>query len=213
MNSNERTIEYEDTSLKKYPFNKYYDYKDLNQVSKRVFDDRLHSKTIDTHSLRQKSKHFKPKHQQKRPSKKSVNTTKTMSSSRLRFKPQRVNMSITLDNYKEFSKSEIAEELHQYTKLCLNLRRENYSLKQDLDENRRSNKESLVELQRKINKLNERTLEIKEKELLAEEGKLKSSTVLKKGKENAGKHKAREGEFKRFFLHFVDNFAKVDEKL
>lgn len=81
-----------------------------------------------------------------------------MSSSRLRFKQQKINMSITLDNYKEFSKSEIAEELHQYTKLCLNLRRENYSLKQDLDENRRSNKESLVELQRKINKLNERTL-------------------------------------------------------
>lgn len=195
MNSNERTIEYEDTSLKKYPFNKYYDYKDLNQVSKRVFDDKLHSKTIDTHSLRQKSKHFKPKHQhqQKQPSKKSVNTTKTMSSSRLRSKPQRINMSITLDNYKEFSKGEIAEELHQYTKLCLNLRRENYSLKQDLDENRRNNKESLVELQRKINKLNERTLEIKEKELLAEEGKLRSSAVLKKGKENGGKHKARDG--------------------
>lgn len=122
-------------------------------------------------------------------------------------------MSITLDNYRDFSKGEIAEELHQYTKLCLNLRRENYSLKQDLDENRRNNKESLVELQRKINKLNERTLEIKEKELLAEEGKLRSSAVLKRGKENGGKNKAREGEFKRFFLHFVDSFGKVDEKL
>jgi hypothetical protein len=105
MNSNERTIEYEDTSFKKYPFNKYYDYKELNHVSRRVFDEKLHSQTLDTHVLRKKSKRSKSKHQQSRPSRKSVNTAKTMSSSRLKCKPQRANLSITLDNCRDFSKN------------------------------------------------------------------------------------------------------------
>jgi nicotinic acid mononucleotide adenylyltransferase len=134
----------------------------LNHVSKRVFDDKIHSHTIDTQTLPPKNKLFKPKNQQKRPSKKSVNTTKTMSSSRLKYKAQqRINMSITLDNYKEFNKNEIAEELHHYAKLCLNLRKENCSLQQELHENKRSNKENLVELQRKINKINEKTLNMR----------------------------------------------------
>ena len=64
MNSNERTIEYEDTSFKKYPFNKYYDYKDLKHVSQRVFEDKRHSQTLDTHAMRKKSKRSKSKHQQ-----------------------------------------------------------------------------------------------------------------------------------------------------
>jgi len=97
--------------LKKYPFNKYYNFDELKDISKRVFDQKKHSQTIN-HSINHKenySKNKKSSHSQKL-RRKSINnyTTKTMSSSRLRHKVQTANTTITLDNYKDFNKNEIA---------------------------------------------------------------------------------------------------------
>ena len=87
-----------------------------------------------------------------------------------------------------------------------------------MDEKSRGYKDNLVNLQSKINRFNEKSLELKEKELKIERERIideKTKELNKKGK-GKGKmptsHRQLEGEFKRFFLHYMDSCGKIDEK-
>ena len=86
-----------DTSLKKYPFDKYYNNHELAQLSTNVF----RNKTIDYTAKSRPSKKTSSKHK-----KKSLMSTKTMTSSRARAssKNSHTLVSITPDNFKAFTK-------------------------------------------------------------------------------------------------------------
>jgi hypothetical protein len=56
-------------------------------------------------------------------------STKTMSSSRAKPTP---TISINQENYRAFTKEDIADELHHYQELCLKLRKDNHELKEKL---------------------------------------------------------------------------------
>ena len=56
MNSSGGRDYYEDTSLRKYPHNKYYDYQELNKIRRNVFG------TNTNHSLNRHSKTIDPSH-------------------------------------------------------------------------------------------------------------------------------------------------------
>jgi hypothetical protein len=73
-------------------------------------------------------------------------------------------VSVTQENYRGFTKEDIAGELQHYKELCLNLRKENYALKAKMDDKSKSYKESLAELQKKISRFNEKKLGAMEKE-------------------------------------------------
>ena len=74
------TIDYEDTSHKKYPFNKYYNCRELASLSKRVFDSKKYSHTIDV--LPKKSSSIAISNKRRKSNKKSIVTANTMNSSR-----------------------------------------------------------------------------------------------------------------------------------
>ena len=66
---------------------------------------------MDTICLKARSKNSKGKMQSKAQSKKSMNTSKTINSSRAKnkfSKSTKAHLSITIDNYKDYSKNEIA---------------------------------------------------------------------------------------------------------
>jgi len=106
MNSDAKSIDY-DTSFKKYPFSKYYNYQELNDISKKVFDDHSHATTtIDSRSVPMKHSQCasrKACHSQKG-GKKNIMNSKRASSSGLQHKTATIGSTITLDNYKEFNK-------------------------------------------------------------------------------------------------------------
>ena len=197
-----------DTSFKKYPYNKYYNAKELAKMSKKVFRD----KTVDRTSKSQPAKKGLNKNR------KSLMSAKTMCSSRARATSRQNNVTahINPQNCRAFSKDDIASELHHYQELCLELRKENHSLKTKLDDKSKAYKDNLVDFQKKINKFNEKTLEMKEKELKIErdrliEEKMKENSRRGKGKGKvATNHRQLEGDFKRFFLHFMDNCGRID---
>ena len=201
-----------DTSLKKYPCNKYLNYHQLEPLAKKVFRQRTTHHASKSNSIPKGKQNY---------NKKSLMSTKTMSSTRARASSKQHNtiVSITPENCRAFTKEDIAGELNNYKELCLELRRENHSLKAKIEEKSRNYKEKLVDVQKRINKINEKTLEFKEKELKDERRKIRDQRSREtgkrgKGKESAqGSHRQLEGEFKRFFLHFLDHCGRVDEKV
>jgi hypothetical protein len=89
-----------DTSLKKYPLDKYYDNHELAQLTTNVFKN----KTID-YSTKSRPSKKTSKHK-----KKSLMSTKTMTSSRARGSSRNNHtlVSITPDNFRAFTKEEVA---------------------------------------------------------------------------------------------------------
>lgn len=73
-----------DTSIKKYPYNKYYNGKELAKLTKKVF----RSKSTDPSKLKQKKCSKK--------NKKSLMSTKTMSSSRARATSRQYNTIVSI---------------------------------------------------------------------------------------------------------------------
>ena len=182
MFENGYTIDYDcDTSLKKYPYNKYYNAKELDKMSKKVFRDR----TVDRTSKSQPTKKCLKKN------KKSLMSTKTMCSSSARATSRQNNTitTITPQNCRAFSKEDIASELHHYQELCLELRKENHSLQTKLDDKSKIYKENLVDFQKKINKFNEKGLELKQKELKLERERLIDEKVKENSRRGKGKAK------------------------
>jgi hypothetical protein len=114
------TIDYEDTSLRKYPYNKYIDAEELASLTHNIFDLKARSRTIDVCSKKIKPSNLKKL--TKKNAKKSLTTTiKTASSSRANASAgQKKNRnSIQLDDWKDYTKQEIAEELKHYQVLSL----------------------------------------------------------------------------------------------
>ena len=137
LENNYNTITYDyDTSTKKYPYDKYFNAKELAKISKKVFRSRTADQTIKSNPNKKGSKK----------NKKSLISTKTMTSSRARATSRQHNtiISITPDNYRAFTKEDIAGELNHYKQLCLELRKENHSLTTKMDEKSRGYKENLI---------------------------------------------------------------------
>lgn len=87
-----------DTSLKKYPLDKYYKYHELDQLTNHA----PRSRTIEYATKSRPSK----KTSKSKTKKKSLMSTKTMTSSRIRgsSRNNQTLVSITPDNFKAFTK-------------------------------------------------------------------------------------------------------------
>jgi len=103
------TIDYEDTSLRKYPYNKYIDAQELASLTHNIFDLKARSRTIDVCPKKTKPSNFK-KHSRKNAKKSLTTTIKTASSSRANVSVgQKKNRnSIQYEDWKDYSKQEIA---------------------------------------------------------------------------------------------------------
>ena len=128
-----QTIDYEDTSLKKYPYNKYIDAQELASLTHNIFDLKSRSRTIDVYPKKKKNQNMKK--QTRKKAKKSLTTTiNTACSSRANVSVRQKKSSKTIQNdeWKDLKKEQIGEELKHYKLLSFELRKENYSLKERL---------------------------------------------------------------------------------
>ena len=84
-----QTIDYEDTSLKKYPYNKYIDAQELASLTHNIFDLKSRSRTIDVYPKKKKNQNMK----------KSLTTTiNTACSSRANVSVRQKKSSKTIQN-------------------------------------------------------------------------------------------------------------------